>query len=164
MSYSTARVKRHVYYIPVRDCMQYGKPPFLIVSKEIPHCPFCGKSLKFAHHADRHEKLAGGTMKWYLIEVWKCDGCTVQKMHRALPDFLAPYKHYNVDIITDVIDDVLESGEIDHFESGENSQFQSVKKDQSQKPDGFSPPGSFSNHQHQLSSSREIFTSCSAFH
>ena len=89
--------------------MQYGKPPFLVVSKEIPHCPFCGKSMKFAHHADRHEKLAGGTMKWYLIEVWKCDGCTVQKMHRALPDFLAPYKHYNVDIITDVIDDVIGS-------------------------------------------------------
>ena len=51
-------------------------------------------------------------MKWYLIEVWKCDDCTVQKMHRALPDFLAPYKHYNVDIITDVIDDVIGSDDL----------------------------------------------------
>lgn len=112
MSYSTARLKRHVYYIKVRSYTQYRKPPFLVVSKEIPICPFCGKPMEFAQHAHRHEKLAGGTMQWYQIEVWKCSDCTVQRMHRALPDFLAPYKHYNVDIITDVIDNVIDSDDL----------------------------------------------------
>ena len=51
-------------------------------------------------------------MQWYLIEVWKCDDCTEQKYHRALPDFLAPYKHYDIDIITDVIDTVITSDDL----------------------------------------------------
>ncbi len=51
-------------------------------------------------------------MQWYQIEVWRCNDCTEQKLHRALPDFLAPYKHYNVDIITDIIDNVISSDDL----------------------------------------------------
>lgn len=50
----------------------------------------------------RHRKLAGGEKEWFEIERWHCPKCG--KLHRVLPDFLAPYKHYDVDIITGTLD------------------------------------------------------------
>ena len=67
----------------------------------MPNCPYCEEVLSFCDHVLRHEKQAGGKKQWYLIERWKCNKCPTKKLHRALPDFLAPYKHYSVDIIAD---------------------------------------------------------------
>ena len=94
-------VKRHGYYISIRNHTQYKKPPFLVVSKETPHCPYCGKKLKFEDHVRRHRKLAGGEKEWFQIERYSCpSGCG---LHRLLPDFLAPHKHYDVDIISECL-------------------------------------------------------------
>ena len=71
------------------------------MSKEEPRCPYCGVLLEFEDHVQRHRKLAGGEKEWFLIERRSCPaGCG---LHRVLPDFLAPYKHYDIDIITGVL-------------------------------------------------------------
>ncbi len=77
----------------------------------MPNCPYCEEVLSFCDHVLRHEKQAGGKKQWYLIERWKCNKCPTKKLHRALPDFLAPYKHYSVDIIADILDDTYNTSE-----------------------------------------------------
>ena len=79
--------------------------PFLVVSKEDPHCPYCGALLEFKDHVQRHRRLAGGEKEWFLIERRNYPaGCG---LHRLIPDFLAPYKHYDIDIITGVLNGTI---------------------------------------------------------
>ena len=40
---------------------------------------------------------------WYEIERRRCPCCPKHREHRILPPFLAPYKHYDLDIITGVL-------------------------------------------------------------
>ncbi len=76
-----------------------------MVSKEDPHCPYCGALLEFKDHVQRHRRLAGGEKEWFLIERRNCPaGCG---LHRLIPDFLAPYKHYDIDIITGVLNGTI---------------------------------------------------------
>lgn len=73
----------------------------------MPRCPYCGAELVFEDHVNRHQKLAGGEKQWYRIERRRCPGgCG---LHRILPDFLAPYKHYDMDIITGVLNGSITS-------------------------------------------------------
>ena len=75
------------------------------MSKEETHCPYCGVLLKFEDHVERHRKLAGGEKEWFVIERYSCPaGCGI---HRLIPDFLAPYKHYDIDIITGVLNGII---------------------------------------------------------
>ena len=50
-------------------------------------------------------KKEGGERRWVMIELVRCPEC--RKGHRALPDFLTPYKHYETETIEDVIDEVI---------------------------------------------------------
>ena len=50
----------------------------------------------------RQEKTAGGDKWKYRISRYRCKPC--KHTLRVLPAFLAPYKHYNVDIIMNVVD------------------------------------------------------------
>ena len=77
------------------------------MSKETPHCPYCGKKLKFEDHVRRHRKLAGGEKEWFWIERRSYPACCC--LHRVLPDFLAPHKHYDIGIITGVLNGEITS-------------------------------------------------------
>ena len=44
----------------------------------------------------------GGTRSWVLVSRFLCAVC--HHLHTALPDFLAPHKHYETEIIREVID------------------------------------------------------------
>ena len=69
---------------------------------EKPCCPFCGATLEFEDHVPRHRKIEGGIKEWFLIERRSCPaGCG---LIRVLADFFFPYKHYDADIITGVLD------------------------------------------------------------
>ena len=69
---------------------------------EKPRCPYCETFLEFEDHVPRHRKIEGGIKEWFLIERHSCPaGCG----HiRILADFFFPYKHYDADIITGVLD------------------------------------------------------------
>ena len=110
--HSRTLVKRHGHYISVRSRTQYRRTgykriPFTITSKEEPRCPYCGALLEFEDHVRRHRKLAGGEKEWFWIERRSCPACWC--LHRVLPDFLAPYKHYDIGIITGVLNGEITS-------------------------------------------------------
>lgn len=82
--------------------MQPGKRKFLIISEEDHICPCCGGALHKRDKRRRVHKLEGGKKEWYIINRLKCERCG--KLHNELPDCLVPYKHYDAQLIEDVVD------------------------------------------------------------
>ena len=75
---------------------------FSFTSRETPVCPHCGGELVYRDTCSRHYKLGGGKRVWFRIRRLKCPHCNV--LHRELPDVLAPFKHYRLDIIMGMLD------------------------------------------------------------
>ena len=57
--------------------------------------------MKRRDQVKRHTRLKGGNKVWFEIERFRCESC--QRIHRAIPEFLAPYKHYCLGLITSVL-------------------------------------------------------------
>lgn len=58
-------------------------------------------------------KQGDGQRRFLKIDVARCPDC--KKRHRVLPDFLTPYKHYDSEVIEDVLDGVIsEADGLDH--------------------------------------------------
>ena len=58
-------------------------------------------------HKLRIMKLEGGERKFLQIERMQCTNNSCGRIHHALPDCLAPYKHYAAEIIAGVLDGVI---------------------------------------------------------
>ena len=71
-----------------------------ICGKEYPDCPKCNNPMKFRDTCNRHGKNKGSECTWYILRRFQCCGST----HREIPDFLFPYKHYEVDVVQAAID------------------------------------------------------------
>ena len=87
---------------------------FSFTSRETPVCPHCGVELVYRDTCERHYRLDGGKKVWFRIRRLKCPRC--RKLHRELPDVLAPYKHYHLDIIMGMLEGTLTQGE-DEYEN-----------------------------------------------
>ena len=87
---------------------------FSFTSRETPVCPHCGDELVYRDTCRRHYRLGGGRKVWFTIRRLKCPHC--KKLHRELPDILAPYKHYHLDIIMGMLEGTLPQGE-DEYEN-----------------------------------------------
>ncbi len=61
--------------------------------------------LKYRDRKPRIRKQEGGEKEWISIRRLKCAGC--KHLHNELPDILTPYKHYETEIISGVIDGVV---------------------------------------------------------
>ena len=83
------------------------KKIFLIESSENSICPICGHSLKPRDHVNRIMKSSGNIVRWLCIRRLVCTNQSCHSMHRELPDILAPYKHFEADIITGVLDHLI---------------------------------------------------------
>jgi hypothetical protein len=75
-------------------------------------CPDCGGSLKPIGYVDRIVRCERGHIKWIKIKRLIC--CSCGKIHRELPEYLYPYKHYRADIIDGMIDDIITSYDTDY--------------------------------------------------
>ena len=75
---------------------------FSFTSRETPVCPHCGTELVYRDTCSRHYRLGGGRKVWFSIRRLKCPHC--RSLHRELPDILAPFKHYHIDIIMGMLD------------------------------------------------------------
>ena len=51
--------------------------------------------------------------EWYHIPRGKCQNPSCGRIHRMLPDFLLPYKHYKEEVISGVLDGVVTSDDLD---------------------------------------------------
>ena len=74
---------------------------------EYPDCPECHETLEYAFHVKRIRKTYNGKCRHLYIPVCKCvnDGCLFNYT-RVLPDELTPYKHYETELIENVVDDL----------------------------------------------------------
>lgn len=57
--------------------------------------------MKRRDQVKRHTRLKGGNKVWFEIERFRCESC--RRIHRAIPAFLAPRKHYCLGLITSVL-------------------------------------------------------------
>ena len=69
------------------------------------YCPDCNVPMQYRDSCKRIWRLEGGERRTVQIFRMKCPKC--KKLHRALPDFLAPFKHYGTSVISRVIDGKL---------------------------------------------------------
>ena len=60
-----------------------------------------------------------GDVEWIMIPRHRCSNEKCHKIHRMLPDFLAPFKHYQEEVIVDSIDDRLSPDEVDDSPSSQ---------------------------------------------
>ena len=85
---------------------------FLVKSSgSIPPCPKCGGSL---HHRDsrrRIRKKEGGEKQILMIRRLRCEHC--HSHHNELPDCLVPFKHYESEVISGVIDGYVKPEDTD---------------------------------------------------
>ena len=84
---------------------------FLIESNAISYCPICGEPLIYRDSCERGMLLEGHERRRYQIRRLKCPKCG--KLHRELPDFLAPFKQYSTEIIAGVLDGIVTSEDDD---------------------------------------------------
>ena len=84
-----------------------SKMIFFIESSEISICPICGHPLKHRDYVRRIMKGRGGEVRWLRIRRLACTNESCHSLHRELPDVLAPYKHFEADILTGVLDNLI---------------------------------------------------------
>ena len=80
------------------------KKIFLVISEEDIICPECGSPLCRRDRRLRVHKEAGGKKSWFAINRLKGTNVKCQRLHNELPDCMISYKHYDPDIIEDVVD------------------------------------------------------------
>jgi len=72
-------------------------------------CPICKEGkLIFRDYCKRIVKHEGGEAETILIPRHRCGNPRCKKLHRMLPDFLVPFKHYTEDVISDAVSDRLD--------------------------------------------------------
>lgn len=68
-------------------------------------CPKCGGELKYYDTVKRYIRTKGGKKKLIYIPRFRCIKCG--SYHRKLPDGVAPYKHYESDVIEGVTEGLI---------------------------------------------------------
>lgn len=68
-------------------------------------CPKCGGKVVYYDSVKRIVRGKYGKKRNVRIRRMKCSKCN--SIHRELPDFLFPYKHYEADIIIGVIEGLI---------------------------------------------------------
>ena len=67
----------------------------------------------FRDKCRRIKRQTCGEYEWLRIPRFKCDNEDCGKIHRMLPDFLAPFKQYEESVIVDAIDGRIDPAEND---------------------------------------------------
>ena len=73
------------------------KTIFLIKSSAISYCPVCMEELSYRDSCKRILLQEGHERHVCIIRRMKCMKCGI--LHRELPDFLVPYKHYTAEVM-----------------------------------------------------------------
>lgn len=77
---------------------------FFTESRDVSYFPCCGGSLRYRDTCMRIWLREGHERRTVVIRRLKCPECGT--LHRELPDFLAPYKHYETELISGILDEV----------------------------------------------------------
>ena len=69
-------------------------------------------SLIFRDYCERKVRQDDGEREQYFIPRHKCNNPRCGKVHRMLPDFMVPFKHYTEDVISDCVNHNSEESQI----------------------------------------------------
>lgn len=76
-----------------------------MVTIDISVCPDCGGNLRYYDSVKRIVRTRYGKTNFIKVRRLKCDVC--KKVHRELPDYILPFKHYEADIIFGVVEGLI---------------------------------------------------------
>lgn len=76
-----------------------------MIENDEQRCPKCGGELKHYDSVRRIIKSKYGKEKKVIIQRLQCVEC--HTIHRELPDFIFPFKHYEKDIIIGVVEGLI---------------------------------------------------------
>ena len=74
---------------------------YRIRSLQTPLCPDCGLLLSGYDTRRRHVIDDTGAARWFLLRRLRCSSCG--KLHLEIPDFMQARKHYEAQLIRDVL-------------------------------------------------------------
>ena len=79
---------------------------FFVESSETSHiCPVCHGTLHYRDSRPRICKKEGGIKEHLMIRRFRC--CDCHSYHNELPDCLVSYKHYEAEVISGILDEVI---------------------------------------------------------
>lgn len=85
---------------------------FFVKSSATSHvCPVCQGILRYRDSRRRIRKKEGGAKENLIIRRFHCEHC--HSYHNELPDCLVPFKHYETEVISGVLDEVISSEDLD---------------------------------------------------
>ena len=85
---------------------------FLVESSVTSHmCPVCQSAMHYRDSRKHIRKKEGGIKEFLVIRRFRCDRC--QSYHNELPDCLVPYKHYETEVISGVLDGIVSPDDLD---------------------------------------------------
>ena len=85
---------------------------FFVESSATSHlCPVCQGTLRYRDSRRRIRRKEGGGKEYLMIRRFRCEGC--HSYHNELPDCLAPFKHYETEVISGVLDGVVSPNDLD---------------------------------------------------
>lgn len=76
-----------------------------------PPCPTCGGNLQYRDSRQRICRHEGGARDTLVIRRFRCAECN--RHHNELPDCVVPYKHYDTEVISGVLDGVVSADDSD---------------------------------------------------
>lgn len=74
-------------------------------------CPICQATLRYRDSRPRIRRKEGGLKDQLIIRRFYCKNC--HSYHNELPDCLVPYKHYETEVISGVLDGVVQPEDLD---------------------------------------------------
>lgn len=82
-----------------------------VKSDETSYCPICNEPLSHRDRCVRYLLREGRERETYLIPRGKCHKCG--KIHRLIPDFMTPFKQYATEVISGVLEDIIQAADED---------------------------------------------------
>ena len=76
-----------------------------MVSNDKLRCPDCGGKLKYYDKVSRIVRTKGRQTRWLEVPRYQCQDCG--RIHRYLPDYIYPYKQYEVEVIRGVLEGLI---------------------------------------------------------
>jgi C4-type Zn-finger protein len=80
-------------------------------SEDVPMCPLCGGQLRYRDSRPRIIRREGGIKDQLLIRRFRCEDC--HHYHSELPDCVVPYKHYETETISGVLEEIVTPADAD---------------------------------------------------
>ena len=78
---------------------------FCLSHEKHARCPDCNSELRYRDSRERIWRTYGGKTSHILIRRLQCPSC--HRLHNELPDILVPHKHYDAEVIENVVDGVV---------------------------------------------------------